>query len=60
MSRKNATALVHDLPAEAIANLDGDTNHVRVQVLTNAGAVDRDKQLTGRRTDHRHRRGRSR
>jgi len=24
---------------------DGDSTHVRVQVLTNAGALDRDKQL---------------
>jgi hypothetical protein len=27
------------------SNVDGDDNHVRVQVLTNAGALDRDKQL---------------
>lgn len=25
--------------------MDGDTNYLRVQVLTNAGALDRDKQL---------------
>jgi phenylpyruvate tautomerase PptA (4-oxalocrotonate tautomerase family) len=25
--------------------VNGDTNYVRVQVLTNAGALDRDKQL---------------
>jgi hypothetical protein len=46
MFRKNTAAFVHDLPAEAIANVDDDSNYVRVQVLTNAGAVDRDKQLT--------------
>ena len=28
-----------------LANADGDSTHVRVQVLTNAGALDRDKQL---------------
>ena len=28
-----------------MANVDGDENYVRVQVLTNAGALDRDKQL---------------
>ena len=29
----------------SISNVDGDSNYVRVQVLTNAGALDRDKQL---------------
>jgi len=28
-----------------LANADGGSTHVRVQVLTNAGALDRDKQL---------------
>ena len=45
MFRKNTAAFVHDLPAAAIANVDGDSTYVRVQVLTNAGALDRDKQL---------------
>jgi phenylpyruvate tautomerase PptA (4-oxalocrotonate tautomerase family) len=36
---------VHELPAGAISNVDGAGNYVRVQVLTNAGALDRDKQL---------------
>jgi phenylpyruvate tautomerase PptA (4-oxalocrotonate tautomerase family) len=45
MFRKNTAAFVHDLPADAIANVDGDNNYIRVQVLTNAGALDRDKQL---------------
>ena len=45
MFRKNTAAFVHDLPEGAIANVDGDGNYVRVQVLTNAGALDRDKQL---------------
>ncbi|MBN9181916.1 MAG: tautomerase family protein, partial [Microbacterium sp.] len=31
--------------AAAIANVDGDSAYVRVQVLTNAGALDREKQL---------------
>ena len=26
---------------QALSNVDGDTNYVRVQVLTNAGALDR-------------------
>ncbi len=45
MFRKNTAAFVHELPAGAIANVDGDGNYVRVQVLTNAGALDRDKQI---------------
>src|SRR5258707_4843375 len=45
MFRKNTAAFVHELPAAAISNVDGDSNYVRVQVLTNAGALNRDKQL---------------
>ncbi|MDT5030342.1 MAG: hypothetical protein QOC94_513 [Actinoplanes sp.] len=45
MFRKNTAAFVHELPAGAIANVDGDSGYVRVQVLTNAGALDRAKQL---------------
>jgi phenylpyruvate tautomerase PptA (4-oxalocrotonate tautomerase family) len=45
MFRKNTAAFVHELPAGALSNVDGDGNYVRVQVLTNAGALDRDKQL---------------
>jgi hypothetical protein len=37
--------VVHDLPAGSLANVDGNGTYVRVQVLTNAGALDRDKQL---------------
>lgn len=45
MFRQNTAAFVHPLPAGAISNVNGDSNYVRVQVLTNAGALDRDKQL---------------
>ena len=45
MFRKNTAAFVHEMPADAISNVDGDSNYVRVQVLTNAGALDRDKQI---------------
>ncbi|WP_422935354.1 tautomerase family protein [Sinomonas sp. P47F7] len=45
MFRKNTAAFVHELPASSLANVDGDSTYVRVQVLTNAGALDRDKQL---------------
>jgi phenylpyruvate tautomerase PptA (4-oxalocrotonate tautomerase family) len=45
MFRKNTAAFVHDLPDGALSNVEGDGNYVRVQVLTNAGALNRDKQL---------------
>ena len=45
MFRKNTAAFVHELPAGDLANVDGDGTYVRVQVLTNASALDRDKQL---------------
>jgi phenylpyruvate tautomerase PptA (4-oxalocrotonate tautomerase family) len=45
MFRKNTAAFVHEMPAGAISNVDGDSKYVRVQVLTNAGALDRDKQI---------------
>jgi phenylpyruvate tautomerase PptA (4-oxalocrotonate tautomerase family) len=43
--RKNTAAFIHDLPAEAISNAAGDSNYVRVQVLTPVGVLDREKQL---------------
>src|SRR5712671_6199603 len=43
--RNNTAAFIHELPASAIANVNGESNHVRVQVLTPAGVLDRDKQL---------------
>ena len=45
MFRQNTAAFVHDLPDGALSNVDGESDYVRVQVLTNAGALDRDKQL---------------
>ncbi|THD43159.1 MAG: hypothetical protein E7774_13615 [Bradyrhizobium sp.] len=45
MFRKNTAAFVHELAPGALANVDGDSNYVRVQVLTNAGALDRAKQI---------------
>ena len=45
MFRQNTAAFVHDLPDLALSNVEGDSTYVRVQVLTNAGALDRDKQL---------------
>ena len=53
MFRKNTAAFVHELPAGALSNVDGDSGYVRVQVLTTAGALDRDTQLAvvGRLTE---------
>jgi phenylpyruvate tautomerase PptA (4-oxalocrotonate tautomerase family) len=45
MFRQNTAGFVHEMDAPAISNVDGDSGYVRVQVLTNAGALDRDKQL---------------
>ncbi|HET7888182.1 MAG TPA: hypothetical protein VFL62_18320 [Bradyrhizobium sp.] len=45
MFRKNTATFVHELAPGAISNADGDSNYVRVQVLTNAGALDRAKQI---------------
>lgn len=45
MFRQNTAAFVHDLPAGSLSNVDGDGSYVRIQVLTNAGALDRGKQL---------------
>jgi phenylpyruvate tautomerase PptA (4-oxalocrotonate tautomerase family) len=43
--RNNTAAFIHDLPAEALSNVAGDSNYVRVQVLTPIGVLDRNKQL---------------
>jgi phenylpyruvate tautomerase PptA (4-oxalocrotonate tautomerase family) len=45
MFRRNTAAFVHELPADSLSNVDSDSTYVRVQVLTNTGALDRDKQL---------------
>src|SRR6266581_6738721 len=43
--KDNTAAFVHDLPADSISNVSGDSNYVRVQVLTPVGVLNRDKQL---------------
>ena len=45
MFRQNTAAFIHDLPAGSLSNVDGEYSYVRIQVLTNAGALDRGKQL---------------
>jgi phenylpyruvate tautomerase PptA (4-oxalocrotonate tautomerase family) len=41
----NTAAFIHDLPAEAISDAGGNGDHIRVQVLTPVGVLDRPKQL---------------
>jgi phenylpyruvate tautomerase PptA (4-oxalocrotonate tautomerase family) len=41
----NTAAFIHDLDSAAISNVAGESNYVRVQVLTPAGVLDREKQL---------------
>ncbi|HEY5266126.1 MAG TPA: hypothetical protein VIJ40_04870 [Acidimicrobiales bacterium] len=43
--KNNTAAFVHELPDGAISNAAGNTNYVRVQVLTPVGVLDREKQL---------------
>ena len=43
--KDNTAAFVHSLQSEAMSNVSGDSNYVRVQVLTPVGVLDRDKQL---------------
>jgi phenylpyruvate tautomerase PptA (4-oxalocrotonate tautomerase family) len=43
--RDNTAAFVHELPTDALGNATGDHDYVRIQILTPAGVLDRDKQL---------------
>jgi phenylpyruvate tautomerase PptA (4-oxalocrotonate tautomerase family) len=45
MFRQNTAGFIHEMDGPAISNVDGDGRYVRVQVLTNSGALDREKQL---------------
>src|SRR5438132_8909077 len=41
----NTAAFIHDLPADSLSNVAGDSNYVRVQVLTPVGVLNRDKRM---------------
>jgi phenylpyruvate tautomerase PptA (4-oxalocrotonate tautomerase family) len=41
----NTAAFIHDLPEGAISDAGGHGDHIRVQVLTPVGVLDRPKQL---------------
>ncbi len=43
--RKNTAAFVHQMASAAISNVDGESNYIRVEVLTPIGVLDREKQL---------------
>jgi phenylpyruvate tautomerase PptA (4-oxalocrotonate tautomerase family) len=43
--QKNTAAFIHELPSDSISNAAGESNYVRVQVLTPVGVLDREKQL---------------
>jgi phenylpyruvate tautomerase PptA (4-oxalocrotonate tautomerase family) len=43
--RSNTAAFIHEMPADSISDVNGDHEHVRVQVLTPVGVLDREKQL---------------
>jgi phenylpyruvate tautomerase PptA (4-oxalocrotonate tautomerase family) len=45
MFRQNTAAFIHELGNNCVSNVDGDSSYVRVQVLTNASALGREKQL---------------
>jgi phenylpyruvate tautomerase PptA (4-oxalocrotonate tautomerase family) len=49
----NTAAFIHELPAHDFCDAAGNTNHIRIDVLTPAGALDRDKTvgLTAALTD---------
>ena len=40
--RNNTAAFIHELPADSLSNVVGDSNYVRVQVLTPIGVLDRE------------------
>jgi phenylpyruvate tautomerase PptA (4-oxalocrotonate tautomerase family) len=43
--RDNTAAFIHDLAPGSFSNVVGDSDYVRVQVLTPVGVLDRHKQL---------------
>ena len=43
--RNNTAAFIHEMPAGSISNVAGETNYIRVQVLTPVGVLDREKQI---------------
>lgn len=45
MFRNNTAGFFHELDNDSISNANGDSNYVRVQVLTNKDALSREQQV---------------
>jgi phenylpyruvate tautomerase PptA (4-oxalocrotonate tautomerase family) len=45
MFKDNTAAFIHELPADAFGDANADSRHIRVDVLTPAGILDREKKL---------------
>jgi hypothetical protein len=43
--KKNTAAFIHELASEAISNAVGDSNYVRLHVLTPISVLNRERQL---------------
>src|SRR6476469_8248673 len=43
--RRNTAAFVHQMAPATISNVDGESDYIRVEVLTPVGVLDREKQL---------------
>jgi phenylpyruvate tautomerase PptA (4-oxalocrotonate tautomerase family) len=45
MFKDNTAAFIHELPADAFGDSKGSSHHIRIDVLTPVGILDRDKKL---------------
>jgi phenylpyruvate tautomerase PptA (4-oxalocrotonate tautomerase family) len=43
--KNNTAAFIHELPEDSLSNVSGDSNYVRVQVLTPINVLNREKQI---------------
>ena len=41
----NTAAFIHELPADSLANANGESTYVRIEILTPVGVLDREKKL---------------
>ncbi len=41
----NTAAFIHELDADALANANGESTYVRIEILTPVGVLDREKKL---------------
>ncbi len=41
----NTAAFIHELPTDSLSNANGDSNYVRVEILTPVGVLTREKKL---------------